>query len=40
MSESLHEAFDLALFWEYRTLLFGGLAVNFYVFAASAVLAS
>ena len=39
MSESLHQALDLALFWEYRNVLLGGLAVNFYVFAAAAVVA-
>ena len=30
---------DLSLFWEYRTVLLRGLAVNFYVFAGAAVLA-
>lgn len=39
MSESLHQALDLSLFWEYRNVLLHGLAVNFYVFAASAILA-
>ncbi|HLX28341.1 MAG TPA: amino acid ABC transporter permease [Casimicrobiaceae bacterium] len=39
MSESLHQAFDLGLFWEYRKVLIAGLAVNFYVFAAAAVVA-
>lgn len=39
MSESLHQALDLGLFWEYRTVLLSGLAVNLYVFAGAAVLA-
>jgi polar amino acid transport system permease protein len=39
VSDSLHQALDLALFWEYRTVLLSGLAVNFYVFAGAAVLA-
>ena len=39
MSEPLHQALDLSLFWEYRNVLLHGLAVNFYVFAASAILA-
>jgi len=39
MSESLREILDLQLFWEYRAVLLRGLAVNFYVFIAAAVLA-
>ena len=39
MSESLREILDLQLFWEYRAVLLRGLAVNFYVFGAAAVLA-
>lgn len=39
MSESLHQALDLSLFWEYRSVLLRGLAVNFYVFAASSAIA-
>ena len=39
MSESLEQAFDLAIFWEYRNALLHGLAVNVYVFAAAATLA-
>ena len=39
MSDSLREILDLQLFWEYRTVLLRGLAVNFYVFVAAAVLA-
>ncbi len=39
MSDSLREILDLQLFWEYRTVLLRGLAVNFYVFIAAAVLA-
>lgn len=39
MSDSLREIVDLQLFWEFRTVLLRGLAVNFYVFFAAAVLA-
>ena len=39
MSDSLQQALDLSMFWEYRTVLLRGLAVNVYVFAAAAVLA-
>ncbi len=39
MSESLQQALDLSLFWEYRTVLLRGLAVNLYVFAGAAVAA-
>lgn len=39
MSESLQQALDLSLFWEYRVVLLRGLAVNFYVFAGAAILA-
>ena len=39
MSESLRQALDVGLFWEYRRVLLAGLAVNVYVFAAAAVLA-
>jgi polar amino acid transport system permease protein len=39
MSDSLREILDLQLFWEFRTVLLRGLAVNFYVFLAAAVLA-
>ena len=36
---SLQEAFDASLFWEYRNLLLGGLAFNFYVWVLAALLA-
>ena len=36
---SLKEAFDATLFWEYRELLLGGLAFNFYVWGLAALLA-
>ena len=39
MSESLHQLLDISIFWEYRTVLLRGLAVNFYVFVCAAVLA-
>jgi polar amino acid transport system permease protein len=39
MPESLREVLDLGVFWEYRNVLLRGLAVNFYVFLAAAVLA-
>ena len=39
MPESLREVLDLGVFWEYRDVLLRGLAVNFYVFIAAAVLA-
>ena len=39
MSDALKQALDLSVFWEYRAVLLHGLAVNFYVFAASAVVA-
>jgi len=39
MSNSLREFFDLGIFWEYRSVLLRGLAVNFYVFLAAAALA-
>ncbi|HZQ60284.1 MAG TPA: amino acid ABC transporter permease [Casimicrobiaceae bacterium] len=39
MTDSLREFFDLAIFWEYRTVLLRGLAVNFYVFFAASALA-
>src|SRR5436305_10613343 len=39
MSDSLREILDLQLFWEFRTVLLRGLAVNFYVFVAAAALA-
>jgi polar amino acid transport system permease protein len=39
VSDSLAEAVDLALFWEYRQVLLKGLAFNFYVFACAAALA-
>ncbi len=39
MSESLQQALDLSLFWEYRHVLARGLVVNFYVFAGAAVVA-
>ncbi len=41
MSDSLREILDIQVFWEYRTVLLRGLAVNFYVFfgAAAAALA-
>jgi polar amino acid transport system permease protein len=37
--DTLGEVLDLRLFWEYRTVLLRGLAVNFYVFFAAAALA-
>jgi polar amino acid transport system permease protein len=39
VSDALEQAFDLSIFWEYRAVLLHGLAVNFYVFVASAVVA-
>ena len=39
MSDALKQALDLSVFWEYRAVLLHGLAVNFYVFAAAAVVA-
>jgi polar amino acid transport system permease protein len=39
VSESLKQALDLSIFWEYRVVLLHGLAVNVYVFAAAAVVA-
>jgi His/Glu/Gln/Arg/opine family amino acid ABC transporter permease subunit len=39
MPESLQQILDVSIFWEYRAVLLRGLAVNFYVFAAAAVLA-
>jgi polar amino acid transport system permease protein len=39
VSDALQQAFDLSIFWEYRAVLLHGLAVNFYVFVASAVVA-
>jgi His/Glu/Gln/Arg/opine family amino acid ABC transporter permease subunit len=39
MSDSLREILDLQLFWEFRTVLLRGLAANFYVFFAAALLA-
>lgn len=39
MSDSLREVLDIAVFWEYRVVLLRGLAVNFYVFFAAAVVA-
>ena len=39
MSESLQQALDISLFWEYRTVLLRGLAINFYVFSGAAALA-
>lgn len=39
MSDALKQALDLSVFWEYRAVLLHGLAVNFYVFAASAIVA-
>lgn len=39
MSESLRQVLDVSVFWEYRTVLLRGLAVNFYVFACAAALA-
>ncbi len=39
MSESLREVLDVGVFWEYRSILLRGLAVNFYVFTAAAVMA-
>jgi polar amino acid transport system permease protein len=39
MPESLQQVLDVGIFWEYRAVLMRGLAVNFYVFAGSAVLA-
>jgi polar amino acid transport system permease protein len=39
VSESLQQILDVSVFWEYRTVLLRGLAVNFYVFACAAALA-
>ena len=39
MSETLAEALDPSLFWEYREILLRGLAFNFYVFVCSAAVA-
>jgi len=39
VSESVQQALDLSIFWEYRVVLLRGLAINLYVFAAAAVLA-
>lgn len=39
MSDSLREVFDIGVFWEYRQVLLRGLAVNFYVFMAAAMVA-
>lgn len=39
MPKSLQQVLDLSLFWEYRTVLLRGLAVNFYVFVISAIVA-
>ena len=39
MSEGLREVLDVSVFWEYRTVLLRGLAINFYVFFAAASLA-
>ena len=39
MSDSLRQILDVSVFWEYRTVLLRGLAVNFYVFACATALA-
>jgi polar amino acid transport system permease protein len=39
MSDTLRQVLDVSVFWEYRTVLLRGLAVNFYVFAGAAVVA-
>jgi len=39
MPESLQQAFDVSLFWEYRAVLLRGLAVNVYVFTSAAAVA-
>ena len=39
MGDSLQQALDVSLFWEYRAVLLRGLAVNLYVFIAAAVVA-
>jgi len=39
VSDSLQQVLDIGIFWEYRTVLLRGLAVNFYVFAIAAVVA-
>ena len=39
MSESLREALNLSLFWEYRFILFKGLTMSLGVFACAALLA-
>jgi His/Glu/Gln/Arg/opine family amino acid ABC transporter permease subunit len=39
VSESVQQALDLSIFWEYRVVLLRGLAVNIYVFAAAAAVA-
>jgi len=35
----MQQVLDVSVFWEYRTVLLRGLAVNFYVFACAAALA-
>jgi polar amino acid transport system permease protein len=39
MSDSLRQVLDVSVFWEYRTVLLRGLAVNLYVFAGAALVA-
>lgn len=38
--ENVKEALDATLFWEYRSLLLGGLSFNFYVWVLAALLAA
>lgn len=39
MSDALREILEIGLFWEYREVLLRGLAANFFVFIASALVA-
>ena len=39
MSDALLQAFDPAMFWEYRVVLLRGLVFNFYVFTCAAAVA-
>ena len=36
MSDTLREILDIGVFWEYRSILLKGLAINFSVFFAAA----
>jgi polar amino acid transport system permease protein len=39
LSDSLRQALDLSIFWDYRSVLLGGLFFNFLIFACSAAVA-